>query len=127
MTDEYAQFVQEVFQQFGPVSIRRMFGGYGIFHEGLMFGLVSRETLYLKTDAGNVSHFDTLGLGAFEYTRKGRTVRLSFHMAPEEILDDPEEAAVWARRSFEAALRSASAGASRVPGNARQGTAARGH
>lgn len=114
MTGEYTQFISEVLELFGAVSVRRMFGGYGLFHEGLMFGLISDETLYLKTDPGIDRFFSERGLGAFEYKRKGKTVKLSFHLAPEEVLDDPEEAAVWARRSYQAALRSAAAKSPRI-------------
>jgi DNA transformation protein len=103
---EYTEYLKEIFEWFGPVSVRRMFGAYGIYHNDLMFGLFSGEALYLKTDPGNVRFFRELGLEPFEYRRKGRVVKLSFHLAPEEILDDRELAAEWARRSYEAAVRS---------------------
>lgn len=105
---EYTEFLQEVFEQFGPVSVRRMFGGYGIYFNGLMFGLVSDEKIYLKVDTENTRFFEERGLGPFEYSRRGRTIQMSFFLAPEEILDDREEAALWAERSYRAALRRAS-------------------
>jgi DNA transformation protein len=103
---EYTEYLKEIFEWFGTVSVRRMFGAYGLYHNDLMFGLFSGESLYLKTDQENVRFFQELGLEPFEYRRKGKVVRLSFHLAPEEILDDRELAAVWARRSYEAAVRS---------------------
>lgn len=102
---EFAQYMEDVFRLFGPVTLRRMFGGHGVFHEGLMFGLVLGETLYLKADACNVAEFGRLGLAQMVYERQGRTVGLSYYLAPEFLLDDPHEAAQWARRSFDAALR----------------------
>lgn len=107
---EYTEFLQEVFEQFGPVSVRKMFGGYGLYHQGLMFGLVSGETVYLKADPVNVGYFEERGLGPFRYTRRGKSIEMSFFLAPEEILDDREEAALWADRSYRAALRRAEAG-----------------
>jgi len=102
---EYVEYLKEVFELFGPVQARRMFGGYGLYHEGLMFALVSRDVLYLKTDDTNRPDFEALGLGPFEYTKQGGLQKIAYHRAPDEVMDDRELAAVWARRSFAAALR----------------------
>lgn len=102
---EFTDHLQEVFGQFGPVRARKMFGGHGIYHDGLMFALVANDTLYLKVDPDNRAWFDERNLPPFEYVKQGRTVKMSYHLAPEEIFDDPEMAAEWAGRSFEAALR----------------------
>lgn len=107
---EYTDFLRETFELLGPVTVRRMFGGYGLYHEGLMFGLVSGETLYLKADGVNAGYFRERGLEPFRYQRRGKTVEMSFFLAPEEIFDDREEAALWADRSFRAAMRSAREG-----------------
>jgi len=82
-----------------------MFGGHGIFLDGLMFGLLSNDLLYLKADGENVAYFEEQGLPQFEYLRQGKVTRLSYYLAPDSLMDDCEVAAVWARRSFEAALR----------------------
>jgi len=103
--NEYLEYLNEVFELFGPITARRMFGGYGIYHDGLMFALVADGTLYLKADAENSSYFEEEGLGPFEYDKNGKLVRMAYYQAPDEIMDDREQAAVWARRSFEAALR----------------------
>ncbi|GGY01550.1 hypothetical protein GCM10007160_31840 [Litchfieldella qijiaojingensis] len=102
---EYTDNLRDVFEWFGPITVRRMFGGYGIYHEGLMFALVSDETLYLKADEANVGDFEREGLGPFEYNKGGKVVRIAYYQAPEELFEDHELAAAWARRSFEAALR----------------------
>ncbi len=62
---EYVEFLKEVFSEFGAIQPRRMFGGYGIFHKGLMFGLVADETLYLKADAIIAEYFTGRGLEQF--------------------------------------------------------------
>jgi DNA transformation protein and related proteins len=103
---EYVEYLREIFEQLGPITVRRMFGGYGIYHRGVMFALVADETLYFKADAENVNHFEEAGLGPFEYSKQGKIVKLSYYMAPDEIFDDQAEAAMWARRSYAAALRS---------------------
>lgn len=102
---EYIEYLREVFEDFGPITARKMFGGYGIYHDGRMFGLVADDTLYLKVDAENLAWFEEEGLEPFMYEKNGRSVKMSYHLAPDDIMDDRELAAVWARRSFEAALR----------------------
>jgi DNA transformation protein len=82
-----------------------MFGGYGVYREGVMFALLAGETLYLKADAENVSRFRDHGLTQFEYLRNGKATKLSYYAAPEIVMEDCTEAARWARLSFEAALR----------------------
>ncbi|CAN7558160.1 TfoX/Sxy family protein [Variovorax sp. LjRoot84] len=106
---EFVRSLHEVFERFGRIEARRMFGGHGIYHEGRMFALVARDTLYLKADPQSVAHFDRLRLPAFEYTRSGKTMQTSYREAPAEVFDDRDEAALWARRAWEAALRSGTA------------------
>nr|WP_294838820.1 TfoX/Sxy family protein [uncultured Methylotenera sp.] len=103
--DEFAQHLTDVFRLFGPISLRRMFSGYGIYHDGIMFGLISQDTLYLKADVKNSADFKHQGLSQFEYVRQGKVIGLSYYQAPEIVLEDANEASLWARRSFEAALR----------------------
>ena len=103
--NEFAQHMADVFRLFGPVSLRRMFSGHGIFRDGIMFGLVYGETLYLKVDTENIADFRALGLPQFEYIRQGKAIGLSYYQAPECVLEDISEAAIWASRAFEAARR----------------------
>ena len=102
---EFTDYLEELFSEFGNVYAKRMFGGYGLFYDGLMFALVADDTLYLKADDKTVDDFKTRGLQQFEYSKRGKPARMSYYMAPEAILEDPEEAVKWARRSYEAALR----------------------
>ncbi len=105
---ELITYLPEVFELFGPVSIRKMFGGYGIYHDGLMFALVADDTLYLKADTENAGYFDELGLGRFEYRKNGKVASMSYYQASAECMEEREQAAVWARRSYDAALRAQS-------------------
>jgi DNA transformation protein len=103
---EFVHFLHEVFRNFGTIQARKMFSGYGIYCDGTMFALVANKTLYLKADAAMAHYFEDKGLGQFEYARGEKTVSMSYYLAPEDIFDDADEAAQWANRSFEAALRS---------------------
>jgi DNA transformation protein len=102
---EYVEFVKEVLEPFGNVRARRMFGGYGIFHQDLMFGLIAGDVLYLKADDESAQWFSDRGLSRFQYVKNGKETKLSYYAAPEEVFDDPEEAMLWASRAYEAALR----------------------
>ena len=102
---EYTEYLREVLAAPGPVTARRMFGGHGLFHAGLMFGLVIDETLYLKTDATNRRDYEAMALPPFCYDKRGKRICTSYYQAPDEILDDADMAARWARRAFEAARR----------------------
>ncbi|MET0543024.1 MAG: TfoX/Sxy family protein [Variovorax sp.] len=103
---EFVDSLHEVFERFGRIEARRMFGGHGIYHDGRMFALVTGDTLYLKSDADSASHFDRLRLPPFEYRRQGKTMQMSYRQAPADVFEDRDEAAAWARRAYESALRS---------------------
>lgn len=110
----FTDYLPELFASFGRVSVRKMFGGHGVYCDGLMFALVADDVLYLKADDQNRETFSARGLGPFQYGKGEKTMAMSYFAAPAELFDDPDEAAVWARRSFEAALRAAAAKTRRV-------------
>jgi len=104
-----AAAIQELFAEFGSVSVRRMFGGAGIFVDGRMIGLVSRDAIYLKADAETIPAFEQEGLAPFSYaTKNGEHKLTSYWRMPDRLYDDPEELARWAKAAHGAALRSAS-------------------
>jgi DNA transformation protein len=102
---EYLDFIKEQLSGFGPVTVRRMFGGAGIFRDGLMFALIADEVLYLKADATSRGDFEALSLPPFTYGAKGKRTVMSYWRAPEACLDDPDEMTEWARKAHAAALR----------------------
>jgi len=91
------------------VSVRRMFGGAGIYADGVMFGLIADDTLYLKADEKTKRDFEAEGLGPFVYEGGGRTIAMSYWRIPERLLDDPDEMAAWARTALGVAQRAAAA------------------
>lgn len=97
--------LDDVFELFGPIRAKRMFGGYGIYRDDLMFALVSDEVLYLKTDDVMAEELAARDLKPFEYTKQGKRMQIAYYTAPAEIFDDLEEAKRWAKRAYAAALR----------------------
>lgn len=120
---EYLDFIKEQLSGFGPVTVRRMFGGAGIFRDGLMFALIADETLYLKADDKSQSEFEALSLPPFTYGAKGgkRTI-MSYWRAPEACLDDRDEMTEWAQKAFAAALRIQRPAKSAKPDGVRKST-----
>ncbi len=108
------EFIRELFAPFGPVTVKRMFGGAGIWSDGLMFALVFDGAIFLKVDETSIPDFEREGSQAFVYTRAkspGRVghASLSYWRLPERLYDDPDELAVWAGRALAIAERKKSA------------------
>lgn len=111
-----ADAIREVFRTTGPVRIRRMFGGQGVYQGELMFALEADGELYLKADRETEDTFRVLGSRPFVYEgRDGRRVTMSYWLMPESALDDPEEAAQLARIALEAARRARKPAKARAP------------
>lgn len=104
---EYVAHIVDLLQFIGPVEFRSMFGGFGLFLEGLMFGLIAENELYLKVDEENRPDYEGLGLQAFSYGKNGKEFRMSYYQAPEEAMDDGELLASWASNAYGAAMRAA--------------------
>lgn len=105
MSEEFIDYVMELLGPFGTVRTRRMFGGYGVYLDGLMFAIVSQDTLYLKADEMNRVEFEQAGCESFGYARKGKRATLNFFRTPEEAMESPELMLPWARTAYAAALR----------------------
>ena len=94
-------FVEELFAGLGPVRIRRMFGGSGIYAGDVMFGLIDDETIYLKVDDALKADLAAEGSVGRAYSRApGKWTETSYWRLPEAALDDPDEALAWARRAL---------------------------
>lgn len=104
---EFVDYIQEMLGSDRPVMARAMFGGFGIYREGLMCALVADDTLYLKTDDDNRTDFEQAGSEAFIFTAKdGKQTAMSYWQLPESALEDADELAQWMDSAFEAAMRS---------------------
>ena len=100
--------IAEMFEGLGPVTIRRMFGGKGVYHAGLIVAIDFRDEILLKADATSAPLFAEAGARQWTYeAQTGRPVLMPYWSIPDEALDDPETLAHWVRRAFEAALRAA--------------------
>jgi DNA transformation protein len=107
---EFTDYLTEIFAEFGTIHTRRMFGGHGVYHDGVIIGLVGSDVLYLKVDPETAPIFIKHGLQQFQYPKKSpkgdKLVGMSYYQAPEEALEDPDEMREWAQLAYDAALRS---------------------
>jgi DNA transformation protein and related proteins len=104
-----AEGLKALFEPFGPVTVRRMFGGSGIYAEGLCFAIESNGEVFLKADAVSQPSFSAAGSAPFTYVMKGKPRSMSFWRLPEIALDEADELRRWAGLGLEAARRAAEA------------------
>lgn len=111
---EFVDYIQEMLGSQRPVTARAMFGGFGLYRDGLMCALVADDTLYLKTDDANRADFERADSEAFIFTAKdGKQAAMSYWRLPESALEDADELAQWMDSAMGAALR---ADAAKPPG-----------
>lgn len=104
MTREFADYICDMLSPLGPVTARAMFGGFGIYLDGLMFALIAWDTLFLKADDGNRLMFEEAGSGPFR-PWEGKATALPYWEVPADVLEDGAELCRWGRAAFDAALR----------------------
>ncbi len=111
--DDFAAHCVELLQPLGAARAKRMFGGHGLYLDGLMVGLIAADQLYLKTDALTLPRWQAAGGRPFVYeSRRGdvvKTATMSYWTPPEEAIDSPVAMQPWARLALEAALRAQAA------------------
>ncbi len=114
--------IRDLFARFRPVTVRRMFGGAGLYADGVMFALLSSGgTLYLKVDAQNEPDFVREGLPSFAPVMKsGKHAVMPYRQMPDRLYDDPDELALWSARALAAAQRRQIAKAKAGPKVAKQ-------
>jgi DNA transformation protein len=101
-------FLIDLFADFGPVTIRRMFSGFGISADGINFALALRGGLYLRADEASIPRFEAEGVKPFQYQTRTKTVTVgSYWQLPARLYDDSEELTEWARVALAAAQRAA--------------------
>ncbi len=104
----FQDFILDLLGSLDPVP-RRMFSGVGLFHGGVMFGLMVRDTLYLRVDDYTRERFESVGSQPFSYRRGERQVSLSaYYVVPEDLLDRQDELLQWVRDAVAASRRAAS-------------------
>ena len=104
-----ADHISDLFAAFGTVTIKKMFGGKGIYADGLIIALeLSTGELFLKADEQSALEFACAGCKQWVYEGKKASTAMPYWSVPESAFDDPDEMAKWARKALEASRRSQS-------------------
>ena len=103
---EFVDHLQDMLAPLGDVRFRAMFGGHGVYLDGVMFGLIADETLYLKVDDDNRAQFEAAGMGPFVYRHASRPpTAMSYYQAPPDAMEDAPALLDWVRSAAAAAFR----------------------
>ncbi|TFY98673.1 TfoX/Sxy family protein [Ramlibacter rhizophilus] len=105
---EFAEYCAELLASAGAVQLRRMFGGHGLYVDGLFVAIITGERLYLKADAETAPAFERAGGQRFSHRSRERVVSLQFWTPPAEAMDSPALMQPWGRLALAAALRARS-------------------
>lgn len=114
---EFARFVAEQMGMagLGAITARRMFGGHGLYCDGLFLAIITGEQLYFKADPQTQDAFEARGLQRFTYSARGRSVQLMYYEAPAEVFDEMPAMRHWGRLALEAAVRARKPARSTTP------------
>jgi DNA transformation protein len=100
LSDGFKEFVKDLLADFGPITIRHMFGGTGIYADGVMFAILVDDVLYLKADDTTQRAFESEGMRPFTYQPAGKApVAMSYWEVPPRLLEEPDELVTWARKA----------------------------
>jgi DNA transformation protein len=105
MSEDFLEYLRELFSDFGAITTRAMFGGHGVYFEGRIIGIVIDDEVYFKADDQTRSAFEAAGCAPFVYESGGKRVAMSYWSLPADAMDSPQAFAPWAKRANEAALR----------------------
>ena len=100
--NEYCNYILDLLSPIGNVTARAMFGGYGIYCNGIIFAIIVDDTLYFKVDYTNRSNYENKGSEPFSYDAKNKkNIVMSYWQVPPDVLDDNEQLCCWADKSYE--------------------------
>jgi DNA transformation protein len=107
MSDDLIEHLRDLFAPLGSISARKMFGGYGLYLDGLIFGIVIEGSVCLKVDDETKQRFLAAGCAPFVYRSQKEPITMSYWSVPEEAMESPQDMLPWARLALGAAMRKA--------------------
>lgn len=115
VTDSFREFLVDQLAGLGELTIKRMFGGLGLYRHGLFFAIVDDDTLFFRVDDQSRGDFTSRDMPAFQPVRREPEKRsLNYYQCPADVLDDADELVVWAERAVKAAASPTAAAAKRA-------------
>jgi DNA transformation protein len=104
LSKQYLEYIIEQLQGLGGLTTRRMFGGAGLYSNGVFFGLLYKDRLYFKTDDATRPEYEARGSEGFRPRANTTGIKMTYYAVPADVLEDNDELVKWARKSVAAAL-----------------------
>jgi DNA transformation protein and related proteins len=104
VSDGFKRFVLDQLEELGDVTAKAMFGGVGLYQNGVFFGILARDTLFLKVDAATRADYEAAGMKPFN-PYPGRSSGMNYYAVPLEVIESPIDLAAWSRKAIAAANR----------------------
>ena len=101
----FLEYIKDLFSPFGEISVRKMFGGAGVYCDSAIFAICGDDDIWFKVDDVSRAAFEAAGLKPFEVEMNGKTGTMSYYNAPEEIFDDNDALRRWTLLALGAAAR----------------------
>lgn len=103
--NEFVDYVTDLLEQFETIAVRPMFGGFGVYKNGLMFALIADNELYFKADENAAKFFGTYGSTPFTYYNGQKLVKMSYWKVVPDIFDDQERMKMWMDIAYNVATK----------------------
>ncbi len=116
--DSFKAFVLDQLSALPEVRAKAMFGGHGLYSEDKFFGILDEGRIFFKTNAATRGDYTMRGMEPFTYTMKGKTMTMAYHEVPPDVLEQPHELILWARKAIALAAAKTASGARPSPGAA---------
>ena len=107
VSEDYITYVLDQLEYVGPARARRMFGGAGLYLDGLFFAILANDTLYFKVDDVNRPDYEALGMCPFRPDFE-KSYSMQYCEVPPDVLEDRGELRLWANKALDAATRKSS-------------------
>ena len=104
ISDGFIEYTVDQLSCIGEVNVRKMFGGAGIYFEGIFFALIADDTLYFKVDDTNRDEYEAAGMGPF-VPFPDKPMVMQYYEVPPEVLDEPDRLRAWAQKAIDVAIR----------------------
>lgn len=102
----FAEYVvNDLLSDLTNIRYRAMFGGYGVYKNDVMIGLIAYDELYFKVTKDNQADFEKAGSHPFVYEGGKKPITMSYWLVPQDVIDDKDQVKKWALKAYEAAVK----------------------
>jgi DNA transformation protein len=123
ISESYREFVLEQLGRVTPVTGKSMFGGVGLYAQGLFFALMAEDRLYFKVNDATRPEFEQRGMEPFRPF--GEDSAMGYYEVPADVMEDVGQLQLWMSRAIDVAATAKSGKTKRSKREAVAGAAVR--